>query len=237
MVCLEIVSVGAEDMSYIEIYFNSSLQNVIEIESDAVSIGRASYNQVHIDNKGVSLLHAAISKQDKEWFIEDLNSTNGTYLNGVKLTGKQKIKFGDTISICKHDLKFVDSPSVISHVEEAPQSDDGDRTLMVGNRGGHVQRANNCVLLMHGEARNINKLLLNRDYYAIGKGKKCDIRVGGWFTPKLIAEIVRLGDNYYLSPIVKKHLRLNGREVDSQIKLSNDDNITIKKLLLKFVEE
>ena len=225
-------------MSFIEIYFNSSLQNSVEIENTA-TIGRAGYNPIQIDNKGVSLLHAAITKQDKEWFIEDLNSTNGTYLNGVKVQGKQSIKFGDTISICKHELKFVNERSIGGQAQNTQQFDDGDRTMMVGNNqpATDTQKASNCYLLVHGEKRNINKLLLNRDYYAIGNSKHSDLQVGGWFTPKLVAEISRIGNSYYLFPRKPKLVKLNGRELSSQIKLSNDDSITIKSLLVKFMEE
>lgn len=226
-------------MSFIEIYFNSSLQNSVEIESNSATIGRAGYNPIQIDNKGVSLLHAAITQQNKEWFIEDLNSTNGTYLNGVKVEGKQKLKFGDTISICKHDLKFVNERGHGGQAQNIHQSDDSDRTMMVGNSqpAAGTQKASNCYLLVHGEKRNINKLLLNRDYYSIGKSKHSDLCVGGWFTPKLVAEISRIGNSYYLFPRKNKLIKLNGRELSSQIKLSNDDSITIKNLLLKFMEE
>lgn len=226
-------------MSFIEIYFNSALRHTVEIESNSASIGRAGYNPIQIDNKGVSLLHAVITQQDKEWFIEDLNSTNGTYLNGAKVLGKQKIKFGDTISICKHDLKFVSERSRSGPVANTPQSDDGDRTIMLGNNPASSSGSNtsNCYLLVHGEKRNLNKILLNRDYFAIGNSKHSDIRIGGWFTPKLIAEISRIGNNYYLFPRKSRLVKLNGHELNTQVKLSNDDSITIKKLLLKFMEE
>lgn len=230
-------------MSFVEIYFNSSLQDVVEIGDQACSIGRASYNQVHIGNKGVSLVHAAISRQGGEWWLEDMNSTNGTYLNGAKIAGRQKLRFGDVITVGKHDLKFVDQPtSSAGSSAHAEQAADFDRTLLVNPAAGSgpapaAARTGNHALLIHGEARNINKLLLNKDYYTIGKGAQCNVRVGGWFTPKLIAEIIRLGDHYYLTPVVNKHIRLNGREVGHQVRLSNDDNILVKKVLLKFVEQ
>lgn len=226
-------------MSFIEIYFNSALRNTVEIENNSASIGRAGYNPIQIDNKGVSLLHAVITRQDKEWFIEDLNSTNGTYLNGVKVLGKQKLKFGDTISICKHDLKFAGERGRAEQAAPIYQSDDSDRTVMLGNNPAGASQANpsNCYLLVHGEKRNISKLLLNKDSYAIGNGKSSDIRVGGWFTPKLVAEISRIGNSYYLFPRKSSLIKLNGQRLNTQSKLNNDDSIIIKKLLLKFVEE
>ncbi|GAB4271635.1 MAG: hypothetical protein Kow0065_21160 [Methylomicrobium sp.] len=227
-------------MSFIEIYFNSSLQDTIAVDGDSASIGRASYNPIRIDNKGVSSLHAVIRRIDKAWYIEDLNSTNGTYLNGRKIEGKQKIKFGDVIGICKHELKFVSERSVFGDAQPInPISDDGDRTIMVG--GGQAslttKKYSNCYLLLRGEKRHISKLLLDKDNCTIGKGKNNDIQIGGWFTPKLIAEITRIGNNHYLFPRKKKLIKLNGLEISSQIKLTNEDTIHIKELMIKFVEE
>lgn len=228
-------------MSFIEVYFNSSLQNTIEISGETVSVGRADHNQIQIDNKGVSLLHAVISKKGNNWFIEDLNSTNGTYLNDVKIAEKQLIKLGDTIGIGKHNLKLVNTRSQVAPARAVPQFEDADRTIMLNHNRSEPSvkkpRLHHCQLLVHGEIRNINKLLLNRDSYTIGKGKVNDLRVGGWFTPNIIAEISRLGDSYYLTPLANRQVKINGRVIYSRVKLINDDNITTKKMTLKFVSE
>lgn len=230
-------------MSFIEVYFNSSLQDTIEVSDHPVSIGRAAHNQIQINNKGVSLLHAVITKKDKEWYVEDLNSTNSTFLNGVKVEGKKQLKFGDTVSICKHELKFVNARSQVAQAKHAggQQQEDEERTIMVrAPRAESLEtkpKVHNCQLLVYGEARNINKLLLSKDSYTIGKAKECDLRVGGWFTPKYIAELIRIGESYYLSPISRRLVKVNGRDAVTRMKLSNDDNIQIKKMLLKFVQE
>lgn len=68
--------------------------------SDRIVIGRSAANKVVLNYEDVSSHHAAIYKDDTgSVFIEDLNSTNGTYVNGVKVTG-QKLKPGDIVMIC-----------------------------------------------------------------------------------------------------------------------------------------
>jgi pSer/pThr/pTyr-binding forkhead associated (FHA) protein len=229
-------------MSFIEVYFNSSLQETIELINDPISIGRAGHNQICIDNKGISLMHAVVTKITDVWYIEDLNSTNGTFLNGVKVEGRQAIKLGDTITICKHVLRVVDSRSKQTQARAVKQDDFGDRTIMVSAPRAEQTESpsvvnHSCHLLVSGEVRGINKLLLNKDSYRIGKARENDLRIGGWFTAKLIAEIMRIGDHYYLSPVKMKSVKLNGRVVNSRCKLSNDDIIIIKKLTMKFIVE
>lgn len=253
-------------MSFIEVYFNSSLQDTIEISNGPISIGRAGHNQIQIDNKGVSLIHAVMSQKNDDWYIEDLNSTNGTFLNGMKVIGRQSIKIGDTIGICKHNLKFVSNPGQLVASRANAATDDSERTVMMQtSRNSGASRVNphsdhdertvmvqgmrtpqqsapqnqskhHCQLLVFGETRNINKLLLNKDLYNIGKAKDSDLRVGGWFTPKLVAQISRLGESYYLTPFSNRLVKINGRNVVSRVKLNNDDTVAIKKLIVKFIE-
>ena len=73
-----------------------------------ITIGRDSDNSVVIDNKLASRHHALIQKIREDYFLKDENSTNGTYLNGVKIpTGKYiKLNRGDKITIGSANLVF-----------------------------------------------------------------------------------------------------------------------------------
>lgn len=67
----------------------------------AISIGRDSSNDVVVDNKLASRHHAVIQKIRDAYFIKDMNSTNGTFVNGVRIPKDKYIKLGagDKISI------------------------------------------------------------------------------------------------------------------------------------------
>lgn len=73
-----------------------------------ITIGRESDNSVVIDNKLASRHHALIQKIREDYFLKDENSTNGTYLNDVKIpAGKYvKLKTGDKITIGSANLVF-----------------------------------------------------------------------------------------------------------------------------------
>ncbi len=58
-------------------------------EREVINIGRSSDNDLVINNIKVSRKHAKLEKTGNEWFIEDLGSSNGTFLNGEKVKGSQ----------------------------------------------------------------------------------------------------------------------------------------------------
>jgi pSer/pThr/pTyr-binding forkhead associated (FHA) protein len=71
------------------------------------TVGRLPDNDVRIDNAAVSGHHGLIINILNDSFLEDLNSTNGTYVNG-KIIKKHALQGGDTITVGHHSLRFVD---------------------------------------------------------------------------------------------------------------------------------
>ncbi len=78
----------------------------VQLTKERTTLGRRPYNDVVIDNLAVSGEHAALQMTGNEVTLEDLNSTNGTYVNG-KAIKKQPLQNGDTIEVGKYKIKFV----------------------------------------------------------------------------------------------------------------------------------
>jgi pSer/pThr/pTyr-binding forkhead associated (FHA) protein len=78
----------------------------VQLTKDRTTLGRRPYNDIVIDNLAVSGEHAVLQMTGGEVLLEDLNSTNGTYLNG-KAIKKQQLQSGDSIEIGKYKIKFV----------------------------------------------------------------------------------------------------------------------------------
>lgn len=78
----------------------------VQITKDRTTLGRRPYNDIVIDNLAVSGEHAVILMAGADIFLEDLNSTNGTYVNG-KAVKKQQLRHGDGIEIGKYKIKFM----------------------------------------------------------------------------------------------------------------------------------
>src|SRR5262245_3301487 len=97
------------------------------MSKERYTVGRLPDNDIRIDNPAVSGHHALVINILNDSFLEDLNSTNGTYVNG-KIIKKHALQHGDTITVGHHSLRFVDG-----EVEE--QDDEFEKTMVIGPRG------------------------------------------------------------------------------------------------------
>jgi len=82
----------------------------VQITKDKTTLGRRPYNDMVIDNLAVSGEHAVLQMVGNDVFIEDLNSTNGTYING-KAIKKQLLAHNDTVEIGKYKIKYLTEES------------------------------------------------------------------------------------------------------------------------------
>ena len=78
----------------------------VQITKDKTTLGRRPYNDIVIDNLAVSGEHAVLQMLGNDVFIEDLNSTNGTYING-KAIKKQMLAHNDAVEIGKYKIKYL----------------------------------------------------------------------------------------------------------------------------------
>ena len=78
----------------------------VQLSKDRTSLGRRPYNDIVIDNLAVSGEHAVLQMSGSDIYVEDLNSTNGTYVNG-KTVKKQLLKNGDFVEIGKYSIQYV----------------------------------------------------------------------------------------------------------------------------------
>ena len=86
----------------------------VQLTKDRTTLGRRPYNDIVIDNLAVSGEHAVMQMSGMDVFLEDLNSTNGTYVNG-KAIKKQQLQNGDSVEIGKYKIKFVHEGATDSH--------------------------------------------------------------------------------------------------------------------------
>ncbi|MDZ5456446.1 FHA domain-containing protein [Azohydromonas lata] len=78
----------------------------VELTKDKTTLGRRPYNDIVIDNLAVSGEHAVLQRAGEAVFIEDLNSTNGTYINGRAIR-RQQLSHNDSVEIGKYKLRYL----------------------------------------------------------------------------------------------------------------------------------
>lgn len=125
-------------MTKLILSFNGEIVREYSLDQETMTIGRKPENDIHLDNLAVSGTHAKILTILNDSFVEDMSSTNGTFINGKKSL-KHALKNGDVISIGKHELKYVNESSESGDFEKTmiirpdaagmPETEDSDRKI------------------------------------------------------------------------------------------------------------
>ena len=96
---------------------------VYALDADQINIGRDSANEIAVNDAEVSRRHSRLSFQGGKYVLEDMGSTNGTFVNGQRLTGPRVLKSGEVVSLGEQ----------IVFVYEAVESDPGATVVSARN--------------------------------------------------------------------------------------------------------
>jgi pSer/pThr/pTyr-binding forkhead associated (FHA) protein len=77
---------------------------VVEVTQDRFVVGRGSHCDLVIDSAKISREHAVFVRQDGGWWIEDLGSSNGTWLRGERVT-RRRVEHGDEYFLCAEKIR------------------------------------------------------------------------------------------------------------------------------------
>ncbi len=104
-------------MAKLILKFSNEVIDHIELRQGDMKIGRRPGTDIQIDNLAVSGEHANLFTIGEDTFVQDLGSTNGTFVNNKQVT-KHHLRNGDTISIGKHTMVYVSEEESASDVTE-----------------------------------------------------------------------------------------------------------------------
>ena len=96
-------------MAFLEVLKGSNPGQLVQIQPDRTVFGRHPHCQVVIENAAVSRYHAQILDAHGEYYIEDLRSRNGTFINENQVEGRQALKDNDVIRVCDFSFRFLKS--------------------------------------------------------------------------------------------------------------------------------
>src|ERR1700691_1042061 len=118
------VRLGDESVARLILSLDGQILAEYNMNKERYTIGRLPDNDIRIDNPAVSGHHSLIINILNDSFLEDLNSTNGTYVNG-KLIKKHAMQHGDVITVGHHQLRFVDSQ------DGETEQDEFEKTMVI----------------------------------------------------------------------------------------------------------
>ncbi|MBN1163250.1 MAG: FHA domain-containing protein [Candidatus Krumholzibacteriota bacterium] len=194
-----------------------------------LTIGRLADNHIVIDNLSVSRKHAVITSTRKGYELRDLESKNGTFLNGEK-TDNAELKDGDTITIGKYQIVFqipsgeeymvsdLDQTVIIPHFRQTPVKKEEFRIEF-------PPEIDDVAKLF--QVSNNREIALTNNTTVIGKKKSSDIPLPGLFAPNVKVEINRQGDDYILKKVSgHREVSINGEKLEEKV-LEEEDLIAI----------
>src|SRR4030067_181952 len=98
--------------------FNDVVIDQIVLKQGDMNIGRRPGSEILLDNRAVSGNHASIFTIGEDSFVQDLNSTNGTFVNNKRIS-KHHLDDGDVITIGNHSLTYRNEKAVKSETDFA----------------------------------------------------------------------------------------------------------------------
>ena len=219
----------------LEFSFNSNRLDEFPLDKEVMTIGRKDDNDIRIENLAVSGHHAKLLTIFDDSFLEDLDSTNGTYVNGQPIT-KHPLKNGDVIVIGKHELRYIN---------ESLSSSDDDKTVLIRRQPGintsPGTNLNEPINMPGNSAADLNAAKL-QILNGKGAGKELKLQKPSVKLGKSGAEVVQINkrpDGHFIVSLDQENgnsvLMINGEAVGSRaVKLNNHDVIEINKLKIEY---
>jgi pSer/pThr/pTyr-binding forkhead associated (FHA) protein len=206
-----------------------------------VIIGRSPDCDIAIDNTAISRQHASIEHKDGEYFLSDLKSSNGTFLNGDKVQEMALLAPGDSVGIAKFTLSFQETPQ--AEVQKLMEGvDDFEATVVVDSErmakamvdmgeASAVSGPRKLVVLKGSS--NTKELPIERDVITVGKDGGCDLVIPGFRVAKVEATLTRKQNKYLLKPLGKT-VKVNNIKITSETELVLGDTFAVGKTYVAF---
>ena len=210
----------------------------LEVSRTPFTIGRTHDNDLCLEDLAVSAHHARIVQVQQVLFLEDLTSTNGTFVNEQKIDRRQ-LRDADSIRLGTHRLIFRDVHPITAETAGTGDSLITDETLVVSRpMGGERPPAGQkigVVEILSGKSGHA-QYHLTKHVSLIGAQDDAVITLTGWFAPKTAAMISRRGEGYVVSQTESgKRILVNGRHIQGEHALRNGDVVEVAGLTMRFL--
>lgn len=214
--------------------------NVIEsrrMDKDRITIGRDDTNDIVLNNPTISRQHAELLLNNGVVRVKDLGSSNGTYINNVKMD-EATLDTGDEIIVGKYMIKLKSERSLDPALDLSFQSGEESKTTDIGTFKVD-DKTRKQMLEKYQSSENISfpllilsnnqQLKITEDNFLIGKGAESNLGMKGIFVKDIHAKIIKISATSYklismgtlFSPV-----KVNGKKIKEKI-LRHGDVIEI----------
>jgi len=217
----------------------------VPLTRDDYTIGRKEGNTIRLTERNVSREHAKIKKTngvahaspDSPFVLEDMNSYNGVYVNGLRVAQPQKLQHGDLIQIGDYRIVLQDEALTEAEVASGATTQDMKSTVPTGvvNRASLLMERPNRLVMLVGPTPGA-EFPLDAERTTIGRAEDCTVSVNHNSVSRIHCEIHSLGEGRY--EVVDKGssngVRVNGSDLRRSI-VEPGDVIELGDVRFRFV--
>lgn len=205
-------------------------RTTVALVRDEYSLGRAEDNAVRLTERNISRKHAVLKRNGTGWVVEDLNSYNGCYVNGVRVSGTHKLEHGDLVQLGDYRLEITDEA-----VPTATAASSKAATMPAAPRSQILLGQPDRLVMLVGPTPGVEYPLIG-ERLVIGRGEECNVVINHGSVSRVHAEIHPLGDGRYeiLDRESANGVRVNGVDLERGI-LDARDIIELGDIQLKFI--
>jgi pSer/pThr/pTyr-binding forkhead associated (FHA) protein len=228
--------------------FNAAVLKEIKLGKESIVVGRKPDNQIVIDNPAISSHHCKISLEGGTYYIEDLDSTNGTYVN-QKRVKKAGLHNNDVVGVAKHSLVFIDDTPPPESPKTLKTEEAGDKTtaispeqqaeMLVAAAPKNAAAAKLGVLRILKGGTDQHEVELKGMSTYIGNSDRVHVHIkhAGFFgsAPEVAASIHRKPEGYTLVAVEAGYPSVNGKSVTGSVPLKDGDFIDCGATTMQFV--
>lgn len=240
-------------MAKVILKFDERILDECVIGHRGVSIGRLPDNRIVIDNPAVSGHHARVFMDGDKAMLEDLKSTNGTFINNKPVI-RRVLEHGDVVLIGKHTITYdalsLDGATDGGDIGPAMPDLGGTRMLeteqhkallarwereaqaRTKTRSDQAPAKTGTLKVLSGRTDRTEYELIAHTSI-IGKADNAAVRLRGWFKPKTAAAVARKGDSYTVTPFAGK-ATINGARLSGRTELKDGDVLEVSGVTLEF---
>jgi pSer/pThr/pTyr-binding forkhead associated (FHA) protein len=228
-------------MAYFRIYADGKLKEQREFSGKRLTIGRAEDNDIVLRAPGVSARHAVVEQDGHGLVLVDTDSTNGVFVNGKRVE-RHPLEYWDDIQIYNFQIRFMALARLPGEQDgrlgDLSEDDQQAQTMEIDVSSVsellHLKLEENIAYVETAVNAERCRHILDKVNFTIGRGRRCDIRLRGWWTPRVVATIQRRSSDYYVVPARRGQVFVNGNEVAGTCKLEDDAELEIRGLQLKY---
>ena len=230
--------------------FNAAVIKEIPFNKDSLTIGRKPDNDIAIDNPAISGHHCKVSLQGGTYVVEDLDSTNGTFVNEKRIK-KSGLHHNDVVGVAKHTIVFIeDAPSPAPKPAPAPEMPDATVSITAEEQAQLVAASTAAakdggkplktgfLRVLKGAVGDLMLFELKGMSTYIGNSDRVQIRIkgAGLFggAPEVAASIHRKPEGYVLMAIEAGYPVINGKKVTGSAVLNEGDLIECGATTMQF---